>query len=221
MFGIGRDRTKLQRTAESVPLGRFEFALADLSDAVSSTNAIMELRQWLKARGLPLLGLVNNAGVFDRVSFVNTPDAVWERQFQANLLSAVRLTRELYPDLKQATPSAVLNISSTLGIKPVADTSAYSAVKAAMVNWTKTLAIEWAAEGIRANCICPGLVDTPIHAFHQTKEDDKTRLAAHAMQPLGRMGVPADIADAAWFLMSPSSSWTTGTVFSIDGGISL
>lgn len=221
VFGIGRDRSKLQRTEESLPAGRFGFATADLADADQTSVALMEFRQWLGVKGLPLLGLVNNAGVFDRLAFAKTSDAIWERQFQANLLSAVRLTRELYPNLKAAAPSSVLNISSTLGLRPVSDTSAYSAIKAAMVNWTKTLALEWAADGIRANCICPGLVDTPIHDFHANKEDDKTRLAAHAMQPLGRMGVPADIADASWFLMSPSSSWTTGAVFSIDGGISL
>ena len=221
VFGIGRDKAKLQRTVESLPAGRFVFASANLMDSRATAEALMEFRQWLGTKNLPLLGIVNNAGVFDRVAFAQTSDAVWERQFQSNLLSAVRLTRELYPDLKKSSPSSVLNISSTLGLRSIADTSAYSAIKAAMVNWTKTLAIEWAKDGIRANCICPGIVDTPIHDFHSSKEDDKVRLAAHAMQPLGRMGVPADIADAAWFLMSPSSSWTTGTVLSIDGGISL
>lgn len=221
VFGLGRDRAKLQRTAESLPAGRFVFAGADLADIRGVKSAAFEIRGLLAEKNLPLLGLVNNAGVFDRLSFHQTPDEVWERQFHTNLMSAVRLTREFYSELKKSAPSSVLNISSTLGLRPIKDTTAYSAIKAAMVNWSQGLALEWAADNIRVNCLCPGLVDTPIHDFHSHKEDDESRKQAHAAQPLGRMGVPADIADAAWFLMSPSSSWTTGAVLSVDGGISL
>jgi NAD(P)-dependent dehydrogenase (short-subunit alcohol dehydrogenase family) len=160
---------------------------------------------------LKLGGLVNNAGIIERISFAESGDDVWERQFNANLYSAVGLTRGLYSELKLNKGSSVLKVSSTLGLRPIANTVAYSASKAAMVNWTQGLAIEWAADQIRVNCLCPGLVDTPIHAARPP--DD--------VQPLGRLGQPDDVAKAAWFLLSPDSSWTTGAVLRVDGGISL
>ena len=219
VFGLGRDPLKLAATAKA--LGeRFSFVAGDLSSTDDTARVVLAIRECLA--GAPLRGLVNNAGVFDRVSFNNSPDALWRRQFENNVLSAVRLTREFFNELHLGAPSSVLNISSTLGLRPVASTSAYAAMKAALVNWTKTLALEWAPFGIRANCLCPGLVDTPIHAFH--RESDASSVArqqAHAAQPLGRLGTPQEIAASAWFLLSPESAWTTGAVMSVDGGISL
>ena len=217
VIGLGRDRGKLERTREALPEGRFEGVAVDLADGPAALAALKEIRNRLKG----LNGLVNNAGVFDRLSFHESGDAVWERQFTHCLLSAVRVTRELQP-LLEATPGAsVLNVASTLGLRPVANTSAYSAMKAAMVNWTQTLALEWAPLKIRVNCLCPGLVDTPIHAFHGGDDSSEARRSAHAAQPLGRLGRPEDLAAAAWFLLDESSSWTTGSVLTVDGGIHL
>jgi len=214
VFGLGRSLEKLQATSRLLPSGRFEFLPTDLTDIKATHQAVTKIRAWLSS---PLLGLVNNAGVFDRLAFHQTSDAIWERHFQNNLLSAVRLTRELYPELKAARPSSVLNVSSTLGVRPVAHTSAYSAIKAAMVNWTQSLALEWAADGIRVNCICPGLVDTPIHSF----QNAEARAQADAAQPLGRMGRPEELAKAARFLASAASSFVTGVNLRVDGGMTL
>ncbi|CAM5999382.1 unnamed protein product [Sphagnum balticum] len=161
-FVIGRDLSKLKRTG-------YAFVAADLTHAEQSSKALTTLRTWLNKESLEIKGLVNNAGVFDRLDFLASSDALWSRQFENNLLSAVRLTRELAPDLEQSRPSSVLNISSTLGLRPIALTTAYSAIKAAVINWTHALALEWAPRGIRVNCICPGIVDTPIHAFADMK----------------------------------------------------
>lgn len=221
VFGLGRDPKKLAATAKLAGNASFLSSSVDLSNAGECSRATQEIRRWLKQQNFQLLGVVNNAGVFDRKEFVATSDTIWERHFYNNLLSAVRITREFYPDLKEAAPSSVLNISSTLGLRPVAMTSAYSALKAAMVNWTQTLALEWAADKIRVNCICPGLVDTPIHAFHGQDDTSEARVQANAAQPLARMGTGADIAEAASFLLSEKSNWTTGSILRVDGGISL
>lgn len=219
VYGLGRDPKKLLATSKLVSDGRFTFSSVDLSRAEESARTTQEIRKWLKQMNHPLLGVVNNAGVFDRLSFLKTSDSIWEKQFSNNMMSAIRITREFYQELKEAKPSSVLNISSTLGLRPVKETLAYSAIKAAMVNWSQGLALEWAADGIRVNCICPGLVDTPIHSFHN--QGDEAKAPAHAMQPLGRMGTPEDIAESAWFLLSDQSQWTTGAVLSVDGGIHL
>ena len=220
VFGVGRDRTKLESTQSEAP-GHVQFSTADLARAEDCEQVAEKIGVWLKSVGTPLCGLVNNAGVYDYLPFLQTADEKWEQQFQTNLLSSVRLTRLMYPSLKVSAPSSVLNISSTLGLRPIANTSAYSAMKAAMVSWTKTLALESARDGVRVNCICPGLIDTPIHNFHKASADDPDKVRAHAAQPLGRMGSADEIASAAWFLLSEASAWTTGTILTVDGGISL
>ncbi|MGE0526877.1 MAG: SDR family NAD(P)-dependent oxidoreductase [Bdellovibrionales bacterium] len=221
VFGVGRDPRKLEATARELGPESFSFSSIDLARADDGSRLVQSVRRWLVENNLPLLGVVNNAGVFDRLPFLSTSDSLWEKHFQNNLLSAVRLSRDFFEQLKSAAPSAVLNISSTLGVRPVAGTAAYSATKAAMVNWTQCLALEWAPYGIRVNCICPGIVDTPIHGFHQHDDTTAERSAAHALHPLGRMGTVEDIAEAAWFFLSDKSSWTTGAILPVDGGISL
>jgi NAD(P)-dependent dehydrogenase (short-subunit alcohol dehydrogenase family) len=98
-------------------------------------------------------------------------------------------------------------------------TSAYSASKAAMNSLTQTLALELAPQGVRVNSVCPGIVDTPIHSFHFSGEKEKLGLGK--LQPLGRIGQPEDIAHAVWSLVGPGSEWITGSILTVDGGISL
>ncbi len=221
VFGLGRDSKKLERTAGKLGSKNFNFASVNLASSNESARMNGEIRRWLKANDYVLRGVVNNAGVADRLPFDQSSDVVWERQFQNNLLSAVRMTRDFYSELKESQYSSVLNISSNLAVRPIANMVAYSAIKAAMNNWTQGLALEWAKDKIRVNCICPGLVDTPIHPFHGQDDSSDARKAAHGMIPLGRMGTAADIADSAWFLLSEASSWTTGSILTIDGGLSL
>ncbi len=166
--------------------------------------------------------LINNAGVFVSQSIEEDDDEAWETHFQSNLMSAVRLTRALWPQLKQSK-ACVLNVSSTLGLRPIANTASYSALKAAMNNWTQCLAIEGAAFGIRANALCPGIIDTPIH-FYVESEDPKHQeiyKSVQAAQPLGRTGQPQDIAFMAFQFCQPQAQWTTGALLNVDGGILL
>lgn len=221
VFGLGRDSKKLENTGKELGSRNFVFAALNLANANDSSRMSFEIRKWLKANNLELRGIVNNAGVADRLSFDQSSDVVWERQFQNNLLSAVRLTRDFYPELRESPFSSVLNVSSNLGVRPIPGMVAYSAIKAAMNNWTQGLAKEWAKDKIRVNCICPGLVDTPIHPFHAQEEGSEARRQAHDIVPLGRMGKPEEIAEAAWFLLSESSNWTTGSILTIDGGLGL
>lgn len=220
VFGLGRDSKKLENTGRLIGSKNFVSASVNLANANESSRAVQEARKWLASNELKLAGLVNNAGVVDRLPFDQTSDAIWERQFENNLLSAVRLTRDLYSELK-ASKGSVLNISSNLGLRPIPNMSAYSAMKAAMISWTHSLAAEWAKDQIRVNCLCPGLVDTPIHSFFGLAEETEARQMAHKLSPLGRMGTSHEIAEAAWFLLSDASSWTTGSIVSVDGGMGL
>lgn len=166
-----------------------------------------------------LVGLINNAGIYRPQRLDENEMSVWKTQFQTNLFGAVHLTSCLLPLLKDSKGS-IVNISSTLGIRPIESTAAYSASKAAMNNWTHALAIELAPWGVRANVICPGIVETPIHSFYGDV-DVELRSQLDSMQPLGRIGQPQDIAPLARLLVSDDSSWITGGVYNIDGGILL
>ncbi len=216
---VGRSEDKLKATAAeaSCPC---EVLPCDLSESAAVRDLIQKVERIFNnsSEAGQLQALVNNAGVFDRTDFLQSSDDYWLYHFQNNLMSALRLTRELFPLLKRAQGS-VTNVSSTLGLRPVAQTAAYSAMKAAMVSWTQALALEWAPHGVRVNCVAPGLVETPMH--QHLLDQAGVREQMDKAQPLGRMGRPEEIAEAIYFLSSQASSWTTGSVFSVDGGIHL
>lgn len=163
----------------------------------------------------PLDLLINNAGVVSKNSFEKTPDEEWTQQWVVNMMGPVRLTRSLFPNLKKAHSAKVINVSSTAALRPVLGLSAYSAVKAAMTMWTQSLAQEWAPHGIRVNCICPGIVMTPILG----NPSEEVLQEVHHLHPLGRMGQPRDIAQMTYNLAQ--ADWMTGSIITIDGGLNL
>ena len=213
---IARNQNKLKQLKERLP--NSEYFVCDLTDSDQIKDLIEQLSPFLKN----LKALVNNAGVYRPCSTDEDNDEVWKEHFNSNLMSAVRITRLLWPTLKK-NQASIVNVSSTLAIRPIENTGAYSAIKAAMNNWTLSLALEGAEHGIRANSICPGLVDTPIHGFHSgtNQKDIALKEQLQHIQPLGRMGEPEDIAAAALHMCSEASAWTTGTVLNVDGGILL
>lgn len=191
-------------------------------DLLNVENALPQIDQTLSA--IPRLEiLINNAGIYEPCPFEKTTHESWMQQFEVNFFSAVKLTRHLWPYFKKNKKGSILNISSSLGTKPTKGTSAYSASKAAMNNWTMNLAQEGEGYNIRANAICPGIIDTPIHSFHSLNETEKAKQAnaIYEMQLLKTLGTPEDIARATYFVASDNSKWTTGALLTIDGGISL
>lgn len=217
VFLLGRRREMLEKTADGIPGA--EIAPCDLAQA----SEVEALASRLLDLPVDWRVLVNNAGVFERAGTPQGTDELWSRQFEINLLGPVRLVRAFWPRFTRQMGGSIVNVSSTLGLNPTADTAAYAAVKAGMVSWTKSLALEGGPHGIRVNCVCPGLVDTPIHSFHflhgEEKESSLKKMAS--LQPLGRVGRPEEIAESIAFLAGERSSWTTGAILSVDGGINL
>jgi NAD(P)-dependent dehydrogenase (short-subunit alcohol dehydrogenase family) len=221
MLLIGRDLKKLDlvksKCFEINPGIQVEILSLDMKNYVSSI--VMQTIEKLE----PVTVLVNNAGIYLQKSFEQTTDADWAEQFEVNLLGSIRLTRDLWPIFEKQKNGSIINVSSTLAHKPVANASAYSAIKAAMVNWTLGLAIEGGTHNIRANCICPGIIDTPIHPFHsltaEKKQDVETSISK--IQLLKKLGQPIDVAESIYFLASDKSSFTTGSILNIDGGINI
>jgi NAD(P)-dependent dehydrogenase (short-subunit alcohol dehydrogenase family) len=216
---LGRDEGKLRKVQQECKPANTQILAFDLKHLSHHKQEIQEKLSSLP----PPAVLVNNAGVFFQGALLETSDQVWLEQFQTNLFSAVQLTKIVWPYFLENRKGSVLNISSSLGVRPSAQTGAYSASKAAMINWTQSLAQEAGPVGIRVNCICPGIVDTPIHSFHTMPPDEKNKALARmaSFQLLNFVGQTADIAEAAYFLASDQSRWTTGSNLIVDGGIGL
>lgn len=214
VIAIARNVERLEKLANDFE--NVETIPCDLSDK----EAIMNLGE--KLAGKSIDALINNAAIFKPNESFPDSDEHWDEQYNVNLLGPIRLTRVVWDSLKQSK-GVVLNISSTLGIRPIKNTAAYSALKAAMNNWTQSLALEGADFGIRANALCPGIVDTPIHSYvgSEKPEDQEVYKMVQGAQPLGRTGKPADIAFLSFQFCQPEAAWTTGTIINVDGGILL
>lgn len=213
---LGRDQTRLEAMASEC--SKFGVQVQIVKADLSKTDFLNSLKS-IDFKGLSLL--VNNAGVYHSKSFSETNLNDWTSDFQTNFFSAVQLTQFLWPILKESGSSHVVNVSSTLGTTPIANTSVYSASKAAMINWNMNLAQEGSAINLRANCVAPGLVDTPIHSFHTLAQNEKSKIedSIKGQQLVNHIGKPEDIARAILFL--EKSPFITGTTINIDGGINL
>jgi NAD(P)-dependent dehydrogenase (short-subunit alcohol dehydrogenase family) len=164
--------------------------------------------------------LYNNAGVLWRdrdLGVLETDEAVWDRVMAINLKGMVWVCKHGIPKLIEAGGGAVVNIGSTSAL--LGDTvpqDAYTASKGAVVSLTRSLAVQFAPQGVRANCIHPGFVDTPMQAVRTS--DDAWVEEARASIPLGRLGTPRDVVNAALFLASDEAAYITGAELVVDGG---
>lgn len=161
--------------------------------------------------------LVNNAA--SNPTFgpaVETPEWAFDKIISVNLKAPFELAKYAYPELKKRGGGSVINMSSIAGHTPDPGLGMYSVSKAALNMLTKVLAKEWAADNIRVNAICPGLIKTK---FSQAIWQDETMLKRFMKQvPMGRMGTVEEIAALALFLASDVSGYCTGTLFYADGG---
>ena len=219
VFLMGRNKDRLTETATLCRHGAAVLS-CDLKDKAAVNKRIGEA---LNSQTHRVEVLVNNAGIFHSHDVEGGTDEIWTEEFEVNLLGPVRLARALVPYFKTHGGGSIVNVSSTLGLRPTPNTVSYSAIKAALVNFTQSLAQECGSAKIRVNCVCPGLVDTPIHAFHSMDATKKAEIvdSMKNLQPLGRIGTVEDISRAIYFLGSDQSSWTTGAILSVDGGINL
>jgi NAD(P)-dependent dehydrogenase (short-subunit alcohol dehydrogenase family) len=164
--------------------------------------------------------LVNNAGISCVAPFAAIDDALLDGVFAVNFMAGFRLTRSLLPALRVSGHSSIVNIASELALIGQQGYAAYSATKGAVLAWSRTLAVELAPAGIRVNAICPGPIQTGLLAtdFTATGNAEAARRSEIAAVPLGRLGLPADIAEVAVFLASQSAAFVTGAVWPVDGG---
>jgi NAD(P)-dependent dehydrogenase (short-subunit alcohol dehydrogenase family) len=161
--------------------------------------------------------LINNAAIGNFGALLHEmTDQDWAQVLDTNLTGVFRFTRAVIPHMLGRSGS-IINVSSVAGMVGIAKSAAYSSTKGAMLALTRALAIDYAKEKIRCNCVCPALVDTPMAAGAiADPEMNALMMAAH---PIGRFGTPDDVARMLLYLASDDASWVTGSVFTIDGGL--
>ncbi len=160
--------------------------------------------------------LVNNAGIYRILPLEQTSLAVWERIMEVNVTGVFLGTRVAIPEMRKRGGGSIINISSTAGLVGGANSSAYQASKGAVRIFTKSTAIEYAKEGIRANSVHPGVIDTDMIA--ELLSDPAVRQERLDAIPLHRVGTAEDVAYAVLYLASDQSSYVTGAELVIDGG---
>jgi len=165
--------------------------------------------------------LVNNAGIVgNQLDLMTHSLADWRRILAVNLDGVFLGMRAVGAVMAAQGGGSIINLSSILGKVGMANTSAYCASKGGVLMLTKAAAVEWAPLGIRVNSVHPGFIDTPMvaDALHAAENGNEMRSAIIAAHPLGRLGVPREIADAIVFLASDEASFMTGAEMVVDGG---
>jgi meso-butanediol dehydrogenase / (S,S)-butanediol dehydrogenase / diacetyl reductase len=209
----GRNQQKLQSAAAEIGPACVPLTcdVANLADITSLVNATVK-----KFNRIDIL--VNNAGVLLAGSAESLSDEVWDRTFNTNVRGAWQLSRAVLPHMRAGGGGSIINMGSVLSSLGARNRVAYAASKGAVLAMTKAMALDHAAENIRVNCICPGIVETEMVAAFGM--DEPTRRQRIAMHPAGRFGQPSDVACMAVLLASDESSWITGSAFTVDGGYS-
>ncbi len=213
----GRSLSRGAAVAASID-GDAQFVAADLLDAGACARLVAEAVS--RFGGLDVL--VNNAGVIHRVSAPETSDEQWRETMAINVDAVFYLCRAAIPVMEKQGGGAIVNVASDASLIAAPDMAAYCASKGAVLQLTRAMAIDHAAQGIRVNAVCPDNVDTPM------LEEEARQLgaaygdylaAADAAIPLGRVAQPEDVADAVLFLASDRAAMITGIGLPVDGGV--
>ncbi len=164
--------------------------------------------------------LFNNAGIIRRASVVELSESDWDRVMAVNVKSMFLMSRQVIPTMAAAGGGSIINTASGWGLAGGSRAAVYCASKGAVVLLTKAMAIDHGPQNIRVNCICPGDTDTAMlrHEAQQLGEANDKFLAEATKRPLGRVGKPEEMAQAALYLASDASSFVTGTALVVDGG---
>jgi len=160
--------------------------------------------------------LINNAGTFTGGPLHETDAEAWDRVFNINMTGVFQLTRRVLPSMVEQSSGSIIHISSILGMVAMPQTAAYNASKGALNQFSKSIAVEYGAQGIRSNALCPGMIETEM--TEELRSDTALMEEWIKDYPLGRFGQPEEVAQACLFLASDESAFITGTTLPIDGG---
>ena len=214
-----RDRSKTDRAVKGLSeLGTKVIGLdIDVADEASIANAVSAAAKEFGRLDV----LVNNAGIAVRKQPQEYSAAEWDQVMDVNLKGTFLCARAAYPHMVEAGGGSIVNIGSMTSIFGMDWVSSYSASKGGVVQFTRSLAIAWAGDGIRVNAILPGWIRTELTSGYWTNPDNEDRFSLiNRRIPAGRWGEPADLAGLAVFLAGDAAAYVTGAAIPVDGGYS-
>ncbi len=167
--------------------------------------------------------VVNCAGIVPQGTVLDLDEASYERAFGVNVRGLLFVSRAAITQMLPQKSGVIVNVASVAGLIGAKNRALYSATKGAVISFTRALAADFAADGIRANCVCPGMVESPSLAgrIAATPDPAATRSAFEKSIPIGRLGRAEEIARAILFSASDENAFMTGSIVTLDGGASL
>jgi NAD(P)-dependent dehydrogenase (short-subunit alcohol dehydrogenase family) len=212
----GRRKELLDQVVSEIEQGRGQ-GLAVPGSVTEEPDVRAAVEQTVRAFGRINI-LVNNAAVGAFGKLVHeTDDETWDEQLAINLTGVFRVTRAVLPEMLKTGGGSIVNISSVSALVGFPGNAAYSATKGGLNAFSRCVAMDYAHQGIRSNAICPGLVDTPMASDLINNPERMTQVMQ--AYPLARPGTPEEVAKLVLYLASDDSSWVTGSIFTIDGGL--
>jgi 2-keto-3-deoxy-L-fuconate dehydrogenase len=215
---VDRDRTGLQETLAAIEGAKGE-ASAQVGDVGEAEFAQAVVGETLSQRGR--IDVLMTAAGFSCGGTVLTIDpADWDAVFRSNVGGTWLWSRAVVPQMQRQGSGSIITLASQLAIAGGSNNSAYIAAKGAVISLTRTMAVDFATDGIRVNAIAPGAIDTPMlrRSFARHADPEPVREASRHRHAMKRFGKAEEVAEAALHLASDASSFTTGTVMVVDGG---
>jgi 3-oxoacyl-[acyl-carrier protein] reductase/bacilysin biosynthesis oxidoreductase BacG len=170
--------------------------------------------------------LVNNAGSVPAIKFSDVDDSQWYQMLERKLLGYLRMTRTVVPHMQKAGWGRIVNVAGTAGWEPSNAAMAVGINNSAVINWTKSMSLQYGADGILVTAVAPGSIDTPRQINNRQREAEVTGKSVDELRqarvkdiPLRRLGRPEEVANLVVFLASECSSYMTGTCVTVDGGV--
>lgn len=208
---IGRRKNKLESAAKEIE-GQVLSIVGDITNNNDLDNLVSKT---LNAFGKIDI-VVNNGGIFTGSPIHETNDQDWDTIMSTNLRSVFQLTKRVLPHMMERKTGAFIHVSSIAGLIAIPGVAAYNVSKGALLQFNRSIAMEYGPLGIRSNAVCPGLVKTEM--TEELMKDKELMKKWSKEYPIGRFGVPKDIANACIYLASDESSFVTGTALPVDGG---
>lgn len=212
---VGRDQTKLDKAKEK--LGTNCYAIScDLSNLSSIPSFVTDVVKQFGHIDI----LVNNAGINQKKEFTEVTDEEFQQIITTNLSAVFAMSREVVKHMLQKGSGSIINISSMAAQYGIPKVIAYSASKSAIDGMTRAMAVELSPKGIRVNAIAPGFIYSDMTA-KALDSDPERKAKVFGRTPMGIMGQPEDVANAAFYLASDAAKYITGVVLRVDGGNSI
>jgi gluconate 5-dehydrogenase len=187
---------------------------------ITDLEALSDLVNRVENEIGPLDILVNNAGIHLKKAAVDTLDEELAGMMQTHVFASYALSREFGRKMMERGRGSILMVLSMASLFGIPQVSAYTAAKSAMLGLTRSLAVEFSPHGVRVNAVAPGWIETDM-SRKALEGDSERRDKILSRTPLGRLGNPTDIGYAAVYLCSPAADFVTGTVLTVDGGVSV